>query len=192
MRGGITRLYLTKEHRRAADIVAGWMRDAGLDVTEDGLGTVFGRLPSAGERLGANVARRLLIGSHIDTVIDAGAYDGMLGVVAGHPRRRAHRARREARCHSASTSRLRRRRRVALSRDACSARTPSPGPSTVPRSTSNRRTASRLRNALIAYGKDRRRRHDQPLSARRGARLCGGAYRAGARARGDGRERWGS
>ncbi len=81
--GRITRLYLTREHRRAADRVAGWMSAAGLDVHEDELGTVRGRLPSAGERAGANEARRLLIGSHIDTVIDAGAYDGTLGVVAG-------------------------------------------------------------------------------------------------------------
>jgi allantoate deiminase len=81
--GRITRLYLSPEHRRAADLVAGWMRDAGLDVDEDALGTVRGRLGSAGEQAGANGARRLLIGSHIDTVLDAGAYDGTLGVIAG-------------------------------------------------------------------------------------------------------------
>jgi allantoate deiminase len=81
--GRLTRLYLTPEHRRAADLVAGWMREAGLDVTEDGLGTVRGRLAPRHADRGANLQRRLLIGSHIDTVLDAGRYDGTLGVVAG-------------------------------------------------------------------------------------------------------------
>lgn len=81
--GRITRLFLSPEHRRAADLVASWMQEAGLVVSEDALGTVRGRLPSSAEKSGANAARRLLIGSHIDTVINAGAYDGNLGVVAG-------------------------------------------------------------------------------------------------------------
>jgi allantoate deiminase len=80
----LVRLFLTPEHRRAANQVAAWMRDAGLGVTEDALGTVRGRWAAADEVKGANVApRRLLIGSHIDTVIDAGRYDGPFGVVAG-------------------------------------------------------------------------------------------------------------
>lgn len=72
----LTRLYLSPAHRRAADHVAGWMRAAGLETAVDPLGTVRGRWKP--ER-----KRRLLIGSHIDTVVDAGRYDGMLGVVAG-------------------------------------------------------------------------------------------------------------
>ncbi|PKR91010.1 allantoate amidohydrolase [Pleomorphomonas diazotrophica] len=77
----LTRLYLSPAHRAAADRVAEWMREAGLDVGFDALGTVRGRLkPTAAGRAGN---RRLLIGSHIDTVVDAGRYDGMLGVVAG-------------------------------------------------------------------------------------------------------------
>jgi len=79
--GRITRLYLSPAHRRAADLVAGWMRDLGLDVSEDAIGTVRGLLPAG--RLGPDANRKLLIGSHIDTVIDAGKYDGNLGVVAG-------------------------------------------------------------------------------------------------------------
>ncbi|WP_245427447.1 allantoate amidohydrolase [Pleomorphomonas carboxyditropha] len=79
--GNLTRLYLSPAHRAAADRVAAWMRDAGLDVGLDALGTVRGRLkPTAPGRAGN---RRLLIGSHIDTVVNAGRYDGMLGVVAG-------------------------------------------------------------------------------------------------------------
>jgi allantoate deiminase len=71
----LVRLYLTPEHRRAADLVANWMRDAGLSVSEDALGTVRGSL--------AGGPKRLLIGSHIDTVVDAGMFDGPLGVVTG-------------------------------------------------------------------------------------------------------------
>src|ERR1043165_5730352 len=71
----LVRLFLSPEHRRAADLVARWMRETGLAVSEDALGTVRGRL----ERQG----KRLLIGSHIDTVIDAGKYDGPFGVIAG-------------------------------------------------------------------------------------------------------------
>jgi len=73
--GRLVRLFLTPEHRRAADLVAGWMRAAGLTVSEDALGTMRGRFGDA--------KQRLLIGSHIDTVIDAGKYDGPLGVIAG-------------------------------------------------------------------------------------------------------------
>jgi allantoate deiminase len=71
----LTRLFLSSEHRRAADLVASWMREAGLTVREDALGTVRGHWRP-------DLRKRLLIGSHIDTVIDAGKYDGMLGVVA--------------------------------------------------------------------------------------------------------------
>ena len=79
--GNLTRLYLSPAHRAAADHVAGWMRGAGLDAGLDALGTVRGRLkPTAPGRAGN---RRLLVGSHIDTVVNAGRYDGMLGVVAG-------------------------------------------------------------------------------------------------------------
>ena len=77
----LTRLYLSPAHRAAAGRVAEWMHGAGLDVGSDALGTVRGRLkPTAPGRAGN---RRVLIGSHIDTVVNAGRYDGMLGVVAG-------------------------------------------------------------------------------------------------------------
>src|SRR4051812_44206746 len=72
----LVRLFLTPEHRRAADRMAEWMRAAGLTVSEDALGTVRGRFEGHG-------GKRLLIGSHIDTVIDAGKYDGPFGVIAG-------------------------------------------------------------------------------------------------------------
>lgn len=72
----LIRLYLTPEHRKAADLIGSWMREAGMSVTEDALGTVRGHWRP-------ELEKRLLIGSHIDTVIDAGKYDGPLGVVAG-------------------------------------------------------------------------------------------------------------
>jgi hydantoinase/carbamoylase family amidase len=77
--GKLTRLYLTPEHKRAANLVGAWMRRAGMTVRMDAAGTMHGLTPAGRERS----ARRLLIGSHIDTVIDAGKYDGNLGVVAG-------------------------------------------------------------------------------------------------------------
>ncbi|HEY8578984.1 MAG TPA: M20/M25/M40 family metallo-hydrolase, partial [Beijerinckiaceae bacterium] len=73
---GLTRLTLSPAHRRAVDLVAGWMREAGLATRLDGAATLVGR-----REAGAAGARTLLIGSHIDTVRDAGLYDGNLGVV---------------------------------------------------------------------------------------------------------------
>jgi allantoate deiminase len=77
----LTRLYLSPEHRRAAQLVGEWMRRAGMTVRMDAAGTMHGLLPAG--RAGPRSGRRLLIGSHIDTVVDAGRYDGNLGVVAG-------------------------------------------------------------------------------------------------------------
>jgi allantoate deiminase len=77
--GQIHRLYLSAAHRQAVDAVAEMMRAAGCDsVHVDALGTVVGRYEAAQPGRPA-----LLIGSHIDTVKDAGAYDGTFGVVAG-------------------------------------------------------------------------------------------------------------
>lgn len=76
--GRLTRLYLTPEHRRANHLVATWMRQAGMTVREDAVGNVIGRYE--GERPGAPA---LMIGSHLDTVRDAGRFDGMLGVLTG-------------------------------------------------------------------------------------------------------------
>jgi allantoate deiminase len=72
----LVRTFLSPAHREAADLVSKWMQDAGLAVSEDALGTVRGALAGTGDK-------RLLIGSHIDTVVDAGMFDGPFGVVAG-------------------------------------------------------------------------------------------------------------
>ncbi len=76
--GELTRLYLSSAHRAAIDTVAGWMRHAGLVTRIDGAATLIGRLD--GTEAGA---RTLLIGSHLDTVRDAGRYDGSFGILAG-------------------------------------------------------------------------------------------------------------
>lgn len=77
--GKITRLYLSPAHIRSIDFIVEEMRKAGCDsVHVDALGTVVGRYEGKTSGLPA-----LLIGSHIDTVVDGGAYDGALGVIAG-------------------------------------------------------------------------------------------------------------
>jgi allantoate deiminase len=76
--GGLTRIYLSDEQRRANELVLGWMREAGMSARLDAAGNCVGRYE--GEHPGLPA---LVLGSHLDTVRDAGKYDGMLGVVAG-------------------------------------------------------------------------------------------------------------
>jgi beta-ureidopropionase / N-carbamoyl-L-amino-acid hydrolase len=75
--GGPTRLALTDADRAGRDLLAGWMQEAGLEVRVDRIGTIFGLWPATAE------ADPVMIGSHVDTVIDAGIYDGCYGVLAG-------------------------------------------------------------------------------------------------------------
>ncbi|MFH6785192.1 MULTISPECIES: allantoate amidohydrolase [Methylobacterium] len=72
----LTRLYLTPAHAAAARQVTGWMDAAGMAVRRDAAATVIGRYEAA-----VPGAPTLLLGSHIDTVRNAGRYDGALGVV---------------------------------------------------------------------------------------------------------------
>ena len=72
----LTRLFLTSEHRAAADLILGWMRDAGMRAHVDAIGNVCGRYE--GERPGLPC---LMLGSHYDTVRDAGKWDGPLGLI---------------------------------------------------------------------------------------------------------------
>ena len=72
----LTRRYLTPEHAQAAELVMRRMREAGMSARIDPVGNVVGHFP--GRRPGA---RRLILGSHLDTVRNAGRYDGALGVM---------------------------------------------------------------------------------------------------------------
>jgi allantoate deiminase len=76
--GEITRLYLAPAHRRAVDLVSGWMQAAGMTTRLDALATLVGRYEGAHDD-----APALIIGSHIDSVRNAGRYDGPLGVMLG-------------------------------------------------------------------------------------------------------------
>ena len=76
--GRVERLYLTPQHARANDIVAGWMRESGLRTWIDAAGNLHGSTGSVG-----STRPRLVVGSHLDTVPDAGRFDGIAGVMAG-------------------------------------------------------------------------------------------------------------
>src|SRR6059058_1511330 len=74
-RGGLTRLALTDDDRRGRDWMVARMREAGLRVTVDQMGNIFG------ERAGAERLPPVLMGSHVDSVPTGGKYDGQLGVL---------------------------------------------------------------------------------------------------------------
>ena len=74
--GGLTRVYLSPEQAAANALVLGWMREAGMSARLDAIGNVVGRYEGERPELPC-----LMLGSHLDTVRDAGKYDGMLGVV---------------------------------------------------------------------------------------------------------------
>ncbi len=72
--GRLTRTFGSDAMRRANELVGLWMRQAGLKTSVDAIGNLRGRTIGS-------APRRLLLGSHLDTVRDAGKYDGALGVV---------------------------------------------------------------------------------------------------------------
>lgn len=74
--GGLTRTFLSPAQARAKALVSVWMQDAGLEVYEDLAGNLIGRLASANPN-----AKTVACGSHIDTVRNAGQYDGAVGIV---------------------------------------------------------------------------------------------------------------
>lgn len=73
---GLTRVYLSPQHAEANRRVGSWMREAGLAVHVDAAGNLIGR--REGDRPGLPC---LMLGSHLDSVRNAGRYDGMLGVL---------------------------------------------------------------------------------------------------------------
>src|SRR5438105_2041129 len=76
-RGGLTRLALTDEDKRGRDLMVRWMREAGLRVSVDQMGNIFG------ERAGSEPLPPVMMGSHVDSVPTGGKYDGQLGVLCG-------------------------------------------------------------------------------------------------------------
>ncbi|HEV8643582.1 MAG TPA: Zn-dependent hydrolase [Methylomirabilota bacterium] len=76
-RGGLTRLALTDDDKRARDRMVAWMREAALRVTVDQMGNIFG------ERAGTAPLPPVMMGSHVDSVPTGGKYDGQLGVLCG-------------------------------------------------------------------------------------------------------------
>ena len=76
-RGGLTRLALTDDDKRGRDLMVRWMREAGLRVTVDQMGNIFG------ERAGREPLPPVIMGSHVDSVPTGGKYDGQLGVLCG-------------------------------------------------------------------------------------------------------------
>lgn len=74
---GLTRVYLSPEQLRANARVGDWMQAAGMTTWQDAVGNICGRYEAAQPG-----AQALLLGSHLDTVRNAGRYDGMLGVLS--------------------------------------------------------------------------------------------------------------
>src|SRR5690349_17855980 len=72
--GHITRTFLSPPMREVHRLVREWMEEAGLRVHIDAAGNICGR---------SSDGPRLMIGSHLDTVPHAGAFDGILGVMIG-------------------------------------------------------------------------------------------------------------
>jgi allantoate deiminase len=75
--GRLTRLFLSDAHRRAAAALIGWCAEIGLKARIDAAGNVVARYE--GRKASAPA---LMLGSHIDTVRDAGRYDGNYGALA--------------------------------------------------------------------------------------------------------------
>jgi beta-ureidopropionase / N-carbamoyl-L-amino-acid hydrolase len=74
-KGGLNRVALTDDDRRGRDLLVEWMRQAGLRVTVDQMGNVFG------QRAGSEGVAPVMMGSHADSVPTGGKYDGQLGVL---------------------------------------------------------------------------------------------------------------
>ena len=75
--GRLTRTFCSPAMRRANELVSCWMRRAGMIVREDGIGNLIGnyRARAAGSKMNKGKPGILLLGSHLDTVRDAGRFD---------------------------------------------------------------------------------------------------------------------
>ncbi|MBP0619588.1 Zn-dependent hydrolase [Cupriavidus consociatus] len=86
--GGRTRIALTDDEKAGRDLVVRWMRELELEVIVDRIGNVFGVCRSDSDD---GTQAPFMMGSHIDTVTNAGALDGCYGVLAGLAVARAYR-----------------------------------------------------------------------------------------------------
>ena len=78
--GEITRTFLAPSMHEVHALLREWMEAAGMTVAVDAIGNLRGVYAACS---GSPGAPRLIMGSHLDTVPDAGAFDGVLGVVLG-------------------------------------------------------------------------------------------------------------
>ena len=76
-RGSVTRLVFSIKELRSRQFLIHQMRQIGLQIHIDRIGNIFGRLDGANAETAA-----LLVGSHLDTVVHGGKFDGTLGVIA--------------------------------------------------------------------------------------------------------------
>ena len=74
--GKLTRTFASPAMRRTNELVGSWMREAGMEVRTDAIGNLIGHYPAAQPD-----GKIILLGSHLDTVRDAGKFDGPLGVL---------------------------------------------------------------------------------------------------------------
>jgi allantoate deiminase len=72
----LTRPFATQAMQRVNATVAAWMREAGMQVEQDAIGNLIGRYAGS-----SPAAKTFVLGSHLDSVRDAGRYDGPLGVM---------------------------------------------------------------------------------------------------------------
>ncbi len=75
---GVCRLALSDGDRDARRLVVRWFEEAGLAVTVDQIGNVYGRRPGSDDSL-----EPVMVGSHLDSVPSGGIFDGALGVLGG-------------------------------------------------------------------------------------------------------------
>ncbi len=75
--GRLSRLALSDQDKAGRDLVCHWMRQSGLTISIDAIGNIFGTWGSSLDQA------PLMMGSHIDSVINSGIYDGCYGVLSG-------------------------------------------------------------------------------------------------------------
>ena len=76
--GGLARVALTDADRDMRDQFVAWCREAGCTVSVDRVGSIFARRSGSDDSLAP-----VLVGSHLDTQVNGGRYDGIVGVLAG-------------------------------------------------------------------------------------------------------------